>query len=256
MMPKNIIVAGDSWSMGEWSTRCDGLHHGGISQYLSDHGFNVINLGIAGGSNRETMLAVTNFFRNNLHIKKSDTLIIIFQTEWTRDFPYMIAEDEEFLCDPTTLKDRLISRFYYDLSAVSKEFDIGIKILGGASDALSIDDFVDTYPGVEIICQSVTNLLITGNSQIDDPVFSTFTAPSESAIQEIRKHIVDNETMASLIEQIEKGHERCQLWSDNPLMFFPDGSHPNREAHKVICDYVIRKIMPPEFDRDQKLYQS
>jgi hypothetical protein len=237
-----IIVSGDSWSLGEWAEGSTHILHGGISQYLSDHGFTVTNLGQSGSSNRESLLRVTNFLRNNPHLKKVQKTILIFQTEWTRDFPYLIDEDECFLHDTICMRDRLVSRFYYDLSSLAQEFDVEIKILGGSGDTLFIDDFSTIYTGEEIWCQSITNLLVENNSRIDDPICSTYSVKSLPLIETIKKHINDDVQMDQLISELEKGQKRVDTFLKNPKFFYPDGSHPNRIAHRILFDHIIERL--------------
>jgi len=239
---KNIIVSGDSWSLGEWSSDSRFIMHGGVSQFLHDHGFNVINLGQSSSSNRETLLRVTNFFRHNQHITKSDNLIVIFQAEWTRDFPYFIDEDSLFFHDPIQLRDRLVSRFYYDLSSLSTQFGVKIKVLGGSGDAIFIENFDQIYSGVSILCQSITNFLVNGTGNINDPIFSTYSAQSSELVGYIKKHIKDDKMMEDLMRELDKGQSRVDTFSKNPDMFYPDGGHPNRQAHKLLFDYMIERI--------------
>ena len=238
-----FVISGCSWSVGEWSEDCRQLQHGGLAHHMNDHGHTVINVGTSGSSNRESLLRVRNLFFNNPHLRDyKNKEVIVFQTEWTRDFPYMDLEDQHYYNQPITVMHRLISRFYYDLSALSKEFDLKIKIIGGAGDALTIDEFDTIYPGVQIVCQSLVNLLIQGSADIKDPVFSLFsyTNGTDKFLKLFKEYVTDNGHMEALLNEVEKGQRRADEFLQHKKYFFPDGAHPNREAHKVLYDFLTR----------------
>jgi len=240
---KLSIITGDSWSVGEWSADCKTVQHGGLAQYLADEQF-VINVGTSGSSNRESLLRARNLLFNNPHLAAyKNKQIIIFQTEWTRDFPYMDPEDQDYYDQPVVLMNRIISRFYYDLSALAQEFNLDIKIIGGAGDAVVIDDFTTIYPGVEVICQSMTNLIVNGNPLINDPVFSMFsmTNQSEEFLTLFKKHTSDPNQMELLLAEVEKGQNKEDVLRQHRQYFYPDGTHPNRQGHRILYDYLKEK---------------
>lgn len=241
------VISGCSWSVGEWpdhSIAGDPINHGGITQYLHDDGKLVVNVGLSGSSNRESYLRTRAFFFANRHLLTAEkTQVLIFQTEWTRDFPYMDAEDQDYYDQPVVLMTRIISRFYYDLSALAQEFNLDIKIIGGAGDAVVIDDFSTMYPGVEVVCQSMTNLIVNGNPLINDPVFSMFsmTNQTEEFLTLFKKHTSDPSQMELLFAEIEKGQNKENVLRQNRQYFYPDGTHPNRQGHRILYDYLREK---------------
>jgi len=242
-----IVVSGCSWSVGEWpdyNIAGDPVNHGGITQYLHDDGKLVVNVGLSGSSNRESYLRIRAFFFANRHLLTSEkTQVLVFQTEWTRDFPYMDAEDQAYYDQPVVLMNRIISRFYYDLSALAQEFNLDIKIIGGAGDAVVLDDFSTIYPGVKVICQSMTNLIVNGNPLINDPVFSMFsmTNQSEEFLTLFKKHTSDPNQMELLLAEIEKGQNKQVVLQEHRQYFYPDGAHPNRQGHRILYDYLKEK---------------
>lgn len=239
------VIAGCSWSVGEWDDNktTPNILHGGLTQYLHDEGQTVINVGLGSSSNRESYLRARNLLFNNHHLQcYENKQMIVFQTEWTRDFAYMDPEDKDYYDRPTDLMHRLISRFYYDLSALSQEWNIDIKVIGGCSDALMIDDFKKIYPGVEVICQSMVNLLINNCDTIQDPVFSMFSADQrgEDFLKLFKQHVTDMHQMEELLDKVDKGQQRYETFCKNPNLFYPDGVHPNREAHRILYDFLKR----------------
>lgn len=240
-----FVISGCSWSVGEWSEDCKTLQHGGLAQYMSDHGHNVINVGQSSSANRESLLRVRNLFFNNPHLREyKNKEVIVFQTEWTRDFAYMDPEDRDFYDQPMTLMHRLISRFYYDLSALSKEFSLRIKVIGGAGDALGIDDFETIYPGVEIICQSFVNLLLEGSSTTNEPVFSLFsyTNGTDKFLKLFKDHVKDSNQLEAILNEADRGQQRANKFLQHKEYFFPDGAHPNRLGHNILYNYLEETI--------------
>lgn len=238
-----FVISGCSWSVGEWSEDCKRLQHGGLAHHMSDHGYNVINVGTSGSSNRESLLRVRNLLFNNPHLREyNNKEVIIFQTEWTRDFAYMDPEDQHYYDQPITLMHRVISRFYYDLSALATEFDLKIKVIGGAGDALAIDDFDTIYPGVQIVCQSLVNLLTRGSAETNDPVFSLFsyTNGTEKFLKLFKDHVKDHSQMEALLSEVDRCQQRANQFVQHKEHFFPDGTHPNREAHKILYNFLKR----------------
>lgn len=243
---KLSLISGDSWSVGEWHPckhPTSEITHGGLSQYLHEEGQIVVNVGQGGSSNRESYLRIRNFFFNNHHLRSyPNKQVIVFKSEWTRDFAYMDPEDKDFYDQPMTLRDRINSRFYYDLSALAQEWDVTIKIIGGCSDTLLFDDFQNAYPGLEIICQSMVNLLVNNCATIENPVFSVFSTDPRAMdfLKLLKKHTTDVQAMEILLDEIDRGHQRSDIFGERKDLFYPDGTHPNREAHKILYDFLKR----------------
>jgi hypothetical protein len=236
MMSKIIIIAGDSWGCGEWKS--NNISHSGITKHLIESGQFVINLSQPGGSNTQSADRVTNFLKVNSHYQVSK--IIVFQTEWTRD---IFAEDVILVSEDSKhgyhyLKNRMISRFYYKLSTASLENNIPIYVVGGCSDTIWFDKFAIEYPGVEIICQSLTNLLLNNNHRNLDPVHSVFT--NEQVITYIKKHT--NIDLELLLQKVNKGQQRLKQWETNKKYFWPDGVHPNQFAHTKLFEFLKTQI--------------
>lgn len=242
---KVTIVTGCSWSLGEWTNNGETatILHGGLTEYLHEDGHMAINVGQGGSSNRESYLRTRNLLFNNHHLRSCEhKQIIVFQTEWTRDFLYMDPEDKNYYHRPMELMQRLISRFYYDLSALSQEWNIEIKVIGGCSDTLLIDDFANVYPGVEIICQSMTNLLINNCDTIIHPIYSLFSwdQRGKDFLELFKQHVTDTSQMQSILDEVDKGQQRYEAFAQYQDLFYPDGVHPNREAHKILYDFLKR----------------
>jgi hypothetical protein len=242
-MTKAILVAGDSWSCGEWDFGDQNyvVSHGGLAEYLSDAGHQIINLGKPGGSNTHAHNRVANFLQANKHLQIS--CAIVFQTEWLRD---IFVEDLKCITEDVTygyhnLKNRTISRFYYSLSRTGIKYNIPIYIVGGCADTIWLDQFEIEYPGLHISCQSLTNLLINGDHRNPDFVNGLYAHNTLSEVEYIKKKI-NSADLKLLLEDIEKGHQRLTTWTNNKNYFWPDGHHANRQAHYVLFKFLKTQI--------------
>jgi hypothetical protein len=240
---KIVLIAGDSWGCGEW-TNTDGTYliaHPGLAQYLLDSGYQIINLSIPGGSNKNTCNKVADFFQVNKHLQISH--VIVFQTEWIR---CIRVERSAIIADDVThgyhnLKNRIISRFYYALSQISIKNNIPIHIIGGCSDTIWLDQFEMEYPGLCIVCQSLTNLLLENNHRNLDPVDGLFSHSNESQVEYIKKNI-NSTDLELLLNDIDKGTQRFEIWKNNKK-YFPDGAHANRHGHRILFEFLKTQIL-------------
>jgi lysophospholipase L1-like esterase len=224
-----ILIAGDSWAAGEWTNFV--VTHGGLSEYLTDQNHKVINLGWNGGSNDGTVTRIEHFLTLNkkLNIKN----IIVFQTDWMRSTISASDADAGYL----NLKNRVISRFYYQLTRISTKFNVPIQVIGGCSDAIWLDQFSTEYPGVTVACQSFTNLILNNDHKISTPVYSLTGSNHVSVIENFKKQF-DCVDLELLLDDIELGHQRIKLWRKHQESCWIDGVHPDRKAHKILFDFL------------------
>lgn len=227
-----ILIAGDSWACGEWNSM--DIQHGGLSQYLVENNYSSLNLGIGGGSNFRTIICLTNFFKSNSYLVKQVDKIIVFQTEWDRDKDYFKIDKDGY----SLVKNKWISQFYYNLSSLSQQLNIPIWIVGGCSDAIWLDKFSEEYPGVQVVCQSFTNLLLHSNHRTDAPVYSILADKTSELISLIKKNS-NSDDLEDLITDMDRGEDRLSTWKSNPEWFWPDGGHANRAGHKKLFDFLV-----------------
>lgn len=262
-----ILIAGDSWSCGEWPADSSNLHldlvgnkqypHGGLSQYLEEDGYEVLNVGRP-GSNADVLNIINTAVAVLNHVGKPVDKIFIFTTEWVRNFymggvdhftnesdtnqlfsklGYFIKPGTNFfdqfnITGPQQLETMLVTQYYNQLSAFSQKTNIPIYLLGGAADVAS---YVDS-PGVTVACQSITNLLVTGNHQLDRPVFTFYSMERKRFVEWYKKQFPNK--IEEIIEIVDRGDARLNVFRGYPDFFQPDGSHPNRKGHKVLFDFL------------------
>jgi hypothetical protein len=245
---KTIVIAGGSWGCGEWgdsgageASALGGIKHPGIAQYLVNAGHQVINLSQPGGSNKQTADRVASFLKCNKHLDIS--CVIAIQTEWVRD---LFIESQNIIADDVThgyhnLKNRVISRFYNYLSQASVESDIPIYLVGGCSDTIWLDQFEKEYPGVKIVCQSLTNLLVNNDHRNYNPVHCIFSKRDEAELKYIRKHVSGTD-LELLLDDISQGTNRVEVWANHKEYFYPDGFHANRNGHNILFEFLRKQI--------------
>jgi hypothetical protein len=249
MQNKTIIIAGDSWGCGEWCRNETDyndykISHLGLTQYLLDLGYLVINLSKPGGSNSDSVDRVDNFLTMSTHLNILH--VFIFQTEWMRDFRFERLERnkgilvEYVAAGYSSLKMQLMRKFYYELSRISQETKTPIHLIGGCGDTIWLDKFSQEYPGLSVCCQSLTNLLLTGNHRIEYPVHSLYR--SENDIEYLKKKL-DSKDLELLLDDIDKGSQRIIAWDQQKSFFYPDGVHPNRLGHKILFDFLKTQIL-------------
>ena len=108
-------------------------------------------------------------------------------------------------------------------------------------DTIWLDNMEDCYPGVSIVCQSMVNLIMNQNHQIETPVLSWFDSSSINMIPRIKEKL-ENKEIEKLLIMIDHGMGREDLLFGNPKYFWPDGTHPNRLGHKILFDFLQTQI--------------
>jgi len=236
-----VMLVGDSWGCGEWNFNSSGILHPGLEQYLREDGHEVHNISRGSISNLDIVHRISDYYQR--HNKQSLDLILVFQTEYSRDFKHNKMQEDfgvndwENLKEIKDLQNQWIERFYFRLSEISIRFSVPIKIIGGCSDTIYFDDMSKDYPGCDIVCQSFTNLILFDDDRISDPVFSWYSKSSADLVEKLYK-ILPMESVNNLVNEIDRGFERECLLKENPTFFYPDGKHPNRIGHRILFDFL------------------
>ena len=227
----NIAIFGDSFANGETDGGSHKLNHLGLTQYLMDEGYFVVNFSRQGNSNQGVIEDYSYHLRQNEHLKFD--IALVFQTEHTRSTTDWI----NYIKSGISVKevDVHMSKDYYEkLLTQQKQFGVPIYLIGGTTDTLSPEVIKEC--GLKSACQSVVNLILTGEHLIKEPILSfVFPLPAYDILDECEGLIDDKEYFL----KIEKmGNDRYQLMLDNPEYFYPDGVHPNRKAYKILFNHL------------------
>ena len=110
-------------------------------------------------------------------------------------------------------------------------------VVGALGDAIWLDKMSEHYPGVSVPCQSMVNLIVTGNHRVDQPVFSWYTKNDLPFVDELKKTL-PSDRLKDLFDQFDRSMERQNVLTLHPEYFFPDGVHPNRVGHKVLYNFL------------------
>lgn len=211
ILPKDkIVIIGDSWGCGEW-TESGQLVHPGLKHFLSAYGCSVVNLSVAGTPNKYSISELKNFVKT-----ENVDYAIWFQTDPIRDLrPY---DQEPFPKNVTELIEtgkKLLDDTYEKLNS------IGIKIycMGGLA---KLENSINNYSNLVPIIPSIIEML--GGVQPEYWVGDWTN---------MRRHpnVRLSDELLSEIESKPK-ENLPREW------FYPDGYHPNRNAHYKIFQYI------------------
>jgi len=239
LVTKRIIIAGDSWAAGEWNTDAT-VAHRGLQKFLTDDGHNVVNISYPGGSNLQAVERLNNYIQLNDSLL--ETIVFFFITEFFREIFYYpektsnvcnrVTVLEEIKKGYTKLRDQWVIRPYYRLQKLAQEANIQVYILGGCSDTVRYEDFTEDFPNLTIACQSVTNLIVNDDPMIHTPVFCEYI---NGHIDPFLKLIIPDE---QLLQDMDLGHQRLNVFKNNKKWFWPDGIHPNRLGCIKLYDFL------------------
>lgn len=231
-----ILIAGDSWSVGEWTGHGapENVGHNGLAQYFAEAGNTVINLGEPGGANFSAHQRIWHFLLANQFVKVDR--ILIFQTEWFRDLD---LNNRSRLSLPI-LETSIIREFYMRLDTLARRLDLHIDLVGGCSDTINPDQIETEYQNLKVVCQSLVNLVVHGQDRVPDPVFATFT--NRSMIEHLKNLYRDDvDSTSFLLDRIDQGLKRIKSLESHPDWFRPDGYHANRQAHYRLYEFLKEK---------------
>ena len=212
----DITIMGDSWACGEWDLK-QKLAHPGTEQYLRDAGHNVTSVAKGGACNREQTALMAE--------SKAD-VIIWFLTDPLRD---LTISGWSHL-GPLTLESYHSRRDSLFKAAFDRMSDLPVWLIGGAS---AVPDWVASiYPKWRVIVPDLRMWLIPDAEPIDC-LSRTWPYPDCS------------EDLLTYHEQQEKMLNRHFIRSENAVqsdehrLFWPDGHHPNREAHLRLTNKLL-----------------
>ena len=226
----NIAIFGDSFANGE----TDGeqkLAHLGLTQYLTDDGHLVVNFSRQGNTNGGVTTDYPFHLRQNEHLKFD--IALVFQTEPSR-------ETQEWIDNIKSGKSvndvdvHMIKNDYGKLLESQEYFGVPIYLIGGTTDTLSPEVIKEC--GLNSACQSVVNLVLTGEHLIKEPILSFVFPLHAYDILDECEGLIDDKEYFLKIEK--KGNDRYKLMLDNPEYFYPDGVHPNRKAYKILFNHL------------------
>jgi hypothetical protein len=231
-----ILIGGGSWANGEWGG--EDPPHRGLSQYMSEAGLAVENLGYHHGQNNRTIGTFTDWLKTHQDVQVEK--IFVFQTDYTCEFLEPCTWQQIKIHSVDTLQDFSLHRFYTALSDIAQKSSCTVHVIGGLADAQDPALVADRYPGVVVACQSMVNLLINNQADIKQPVFGWYTTFNLELFKYL-KSVLDYDHAVKLLDKIELSIQREQDMANCREYFWPDRLHPNRQGHKKLFDYLCQQ---------------
>ena len=214
-----FLIAGDSWSCGEWGHDPYEVKHLGLQYFLEQSGHEVKNISKPGCSN----IVSSSLLEDNLKTGSRYDYILWFQTDPLRDLrPYNSFKNIVSIEQMKVINKARMLITYKKLN------NLGVKIycIGGC---YKLSDAIQKFENLHVLIPSVIELCL--------PKFN-HTLWFSDWIPFLSKDFLDFD------ELIEIKKMNDNLGSDKELrhFFYPDGLHANRLAHhlifKVACDQL------------------
>ena len=216
----HFLLAGDSWSQGEWYN--NDVTHKGLEQYILDSRHDVTNVGRGGIDNCEALYQVERALWpgiDHLIFFHTDVLRSCLAIDLRLNLPMdMLKKYQAWTAD---LLDRI----------KKNNSNLKITVIGGCGKFNTESTSAWNY-----CVPSLTELLVPGYSDTE------FWA-SQTWIRFINEHASgelsgEHKSQILKIEDAIESKKKC--WLDNKDFFYPDGTHPNRHAHKLLFEHLTK----------------
>jgi hypothetical protein len=221
-----ILITGDSWSQGEWQYNFPGTHsvvgHTGINQYLIDAGYKVTNVGLPGNHNLQSLESL-----HTVDLTTFDHCIFFFS-----DVLRQLIKEDMLLNNPNDIIINYTNSLVVNLEKIKKDFDIKITIVGGCGKCSPTISH-----SIDYIIPSLAEWLIP---EFTDLPYAWGGANWSNILLESDKEkiftLAQKEQWTNILENV---FEKTQAWQFHQTFFYPDGSHANKHAHKLLTDHLI-----------------
>jgi len=235
---KNLIIFGDSWACGSFSTPEEGWTGIGdfyFQEQLSKK-YSIVNFASGGISNHETLNRLYNYLLplDNDSLKEVNFLIV--QTDPIRDcFPWpTYAKMKPNFYDIfkngsiKQFAENNLEIFYYQLDDLGEQFNIKLNIIGGCSD---IHPSVKKYKNLNVLCYSWFELIEKNHKH---GVFSTTTN-----LGQIIKLNSDDD--GEVVNQI---YEKQMIIDREQKNYFGYGgdNHPSHKGQDLMVNLIFDKL--------------
>ena len=217
----DILIAADSWGCGEWSYNSGNgsvILHKGLEFYFSECGYNVHNISDGGAANVRILKRMGN-------LKKKYNYVFFIQTDPLRDLrPYKKFKELNRLDLLIEKQKELIDETYKNLNKLG----YSIHCMGGCG-KLNLE-LINKYENLIPFIESIPEFLIPNYSH-PDVWFSDWI------------DLIDDQfTIEELDKLLENKKRQDSLMDEHADLFYPDGHHPNREAHKILFNKINQHI--------------
>ena len=250
----SIFISGDSWGCGEWPppkhrkiiNKNATLEHRGLEQYFIEDDFLVYNSSAAGASNNDSIQSLK--YNLEKHFQSGD-IVLWVQTDPIRDLrPYTdLTNQIKKENGVFALANRVLIDNYSRLNDLAIKFNTNVHLIGGLSSINST--LIGNYNRLITLIVSWPQLLVSHKpefSQIDYENYGewghdwSLDSINLSALMNSGKLPFEIDLAEKIIDELHKLVGYKIIFND-PI-FYPDGGHPNREGHKILYDFIKKKL--------------
>ena len=221
-MHKRISIHGCSWTQGEWHQDGGYKLHGGLETYLMQAGHYVRNMGRAGDSNHSQIAKMRDLWA---HGPRPDFSVVIL-TDITRDLNHVAARDTD---TPEDYMRRQLENYQREIALCER-----VLVVGGLH--VIQPEQAQEWPCVKY-CNWFDLLPLSETWQEHWPEYFVNYATVE-------EHQTAGRWPARWPQSTRQiqGENHDTAWRvlvKNRQWFWPDGFHPNRDAHRKLADWVL-----------------
>jgi len=260
---QNLIIFGDSWGCGAWSTPTKFNGIGSVirkrsnrsifdidivsgaddhlSNRFSEH-YNVENYSQGADVNRNQTIYLLKFLEKNKSEGFSKDKFLFIQTDPIRDLlilmqiPYRHdAVDIRSLgniCDPDNFFAGILEFTYMQLDYIAKYYDVTINITGGCSDIVSIDP---KYDNLNVVCDSFYRLVDKNHTNSIYATTHDYNFKEEDTDR--YENIINGQYDKHQIEKIYRS-----VVDRESYFGYHEDSHPSQTGINLWVDYMLPRI--------------
>lgn len=224
----HFLITGDSWSQGEWAPASSEkpkdyiVVHKGLEQYMLDNGHIVTNVGRGSIDNCASLYQATNALWSDIDH------LIFFHTDVLRSCP----SDDLHVNLPMDMVKKYQTWTIDQLYKIRKDNpNLKITVIGGCG---KFDPGTKSH--WDYCVPSVTELLVPG--YIDNMFFNSNSWMQFILNSSANKLSAEHKLQILEIEELIASKKQC--WDNNRDLFYPDGIHPNRHAHKLLFEHLMQ----------------
>jgi hypothetical protein len=259
------LIGGDSWGLGELQEILSNtgqyyhkITHGGLEQYLTELGYTVINSSMGGASNKFSI----DLLEHSLDTNYNDgDLVLWIKTDPTRNFGNHSLDDlvrEKILLEDysgikhdftqtikqsggllNALKD-ISTADYSRLNDLAEQYHTKIYLIGGHCPIYT--ELADKFTSLEVVTESWVELALSDFVEYQGQ-FRKWLLPFPrplTSLAYIELSSLDEAVAVSVIDELNQMESAYQMLRED--VWTNDKVHLNRQAHKILFDFVVTKF--------------
>ena len=239
-----IFLAGDSFGLGEFRYGGGLRTHGGLAQYLKEHGYVVFNTSKGGSSSGEALTRLQSAI--TVHYEPGDLVLFIISDPIRELRPY--SENlTQAVIEAGSITAASLKMFYKICASIDQQ-PWKTHLIGGVCSYTP--DMVQDYPNIVPLVPSWSDLLV-GHLPFYEPYKNKYW----SAAQGWRNGLVDialiekqnPELARQVVDEMRQLNARAKNVFKEDI-FHPDGKHPNKTGHLWLFNYIVEKLNLPPVD--------